>query len=459
MEELTCLRRVCLLFTLCIASVLVSAAQNFKTLVTFDQSNGASPGFGSLVQATNGDLYGTTAHGGASNDGTIFKITLAGVLTTLDSFDRTNGTSPEGGLVQATNGYLYGTTKNGPFKITPAGVLTTFPGFEGGAMPEYGSLVQATNGDLYGTTVYGGANGDGTIFKITPAGVLTTLHSFDGTDGAFPYAGLVQATNGDLYGTTEDGGASNGGGACEYGCGTIFKITPAGMLTSLHSFDLTDGAIPRGGLMQATNGYLYGTTVEGGASAVGGANSYGTIFKITPAGVLTSLHSFDLTDGDQPYAGLIQASDGNLYGTTEAGGAYDFGTIFKITPAGVLTSLYSFYWNNGASPGGLVQATNGNLYGTTTRGAATGTIFRLSVGLGPFVNTLPISGEPGSVVKILGTNLTGSTSVSFNGTLAVFTVVDPALITTTVPTGATTGTVQVITPSGTFSSNVPFRVP
>ena len=156
-----------------------------------------------------------------------------------------------------------------------------------------------------------------------------TLHRFDGTDGAFPY-GLVQATDGNLYGTT------NVGAAQDYG--TVFKMTPSGKLTTLHTFcsqsNCTDGARPAAGLVQATDGNLYGTTYEGGA------NDYGTVFKMTPSGKLTTLHSFcsesNCTDGASPTAGLVQATDGNLYGTTDGGGANGFGTVFKITPSGKL---------------------------------------------------------------------------------------------------------------------------
>jgi uncharacterized repeat protein (TIGR03803 family) len=163
---------------------------------------------------------------------------------------------------------------------------------------------------------------------------------------------------------------------------------------------------------------------------------------------------------------FVQATDGNLYGTTHGGGvsALNHGTIFRITPNGTLTTLYGFCSQSGcidgAYPIALIQATDGNLYGTTESDWPNdyGTVFTLYVGLGPFVETLPTSGKVGAAVKILGTNLTGATGVTFNSAAAVFTVVSPSLITTTVPAGATTGKVQVVTPSGTLSSNVPFRV-
>jgi uncharacterized repeat protein (TIGR03803 family) len=210
------------------------------------------------------------------------------------------------------------------------------------------SLVQGTSGNFYGTTTAGGPNcsprcneGAGTVFEITPAGKLTELYSFCSksgcTDGAQPLAGLVLATNGNFYGTTE---------GYNFGTdGTIFEITAAGKLTTLQNLDYTDGAYPKAGLVQATNGDLYGTTYEGGA------HGYGTVFELTPAGKLTTLYSFcsitNCDDGAHPFAGLVQAINGNFYGTTWAGGAHGYGTVFELTPAGKLTTLYSFCSKSG----------------------------------------------------------------------------------------------------------------
>jgi uncharacterized repeat protein (TIGR03803 family) len=182
---------------------------------------------------------------------------------------------------------------------------------------------------------------------------------------------------------------------------------------------------------------------------------------MTPSGTLTTLHSFDGTDGSFPAASLVQATDGHFYGTTYYGGANGDGTVFKITPSGALTTLHSFDNMDGGNPSAaLVQATNGKFYGTTSDGGANGdgTVFSLSVGLDPFVETQPTSGKVGAAVKILGTDLTGTTSATFNGTAATFTVVSSSEIKTTLPTGATTGTVEVTTPNGTLKSNVVFRV-
>jgi uncharacterized repeat protein (TIGR03803 family) len=222
-------------------------------------------------------------------------------------------------------------------------------------------------------------------------------------------------------------------------------------------------------LVQATDGDFYGTT------PYGGANAGGTVFKITPGGALTTLYNFctqaNCTDGDLPSEALVQATNGKLYGTTADGGGSAHcgngcGTVFEITPAGNLTTLHPFeYAKYGALPARLVQATNGNFYGTTSAGGdfhcdpyGCGTIFKLAVGLGPFVETLPTSGKVGTAVIILGNQLKGTTSVTFNGTAATFTVVSNTEIKTIVPTGATTGFVEVTTLTKTLKSNVVFRV-
>jgi uncharacterized repeat protein (TIGR03803 family) len=302
------------------------------------------------------------------------------------------------------------------------------------------------------------------LVRHNTSGRLTTLYSFcsqtDCADGSEPFAGLALDASGSLYGTTYIGGSN--------GYGTVFKVSPSGAFTTLYSFcsegGCGDGKNPLAGLVQGTDGNFYGTTEFGGAS------NAGTVFKITSNGVLTTLHSFDFTDGYSPVAALIQSTDGNLYGTTHYGGVKGFGTLFKISLSGTLTTLHSFCYRAGCPDGAypvapLVQDTDGKFYGTTRFGGTNdacsggcGTVFGLSMGLGPFVETRPIAGKIGAAIKILGTNLTGATSVTFNGTAAVFKVVSSSFITTTVPAGATSGNVQVVTPGGTLRSNVPFRV-
>jgi len=409
MEKPSLARMACIVSVICAAASAAigsPAATQFTTLVNFDNTDGAYP-LMSLIQARDGNLYGTTQFGGAISAislGTVFKITPSGTLTTLHSFNGGgDGETPSAGLVQGTDGNFYGTNNfGGPsfascgiidgcgtvFKITPSGTLTTlyfFGATDAAGYEPAAGLVEGNDGNFYGTTFAGGANNLGTVFKITPSGTLTTLHAFDGTDGEYPQAGLVQGTDGNFYGTTTGQGGQIS--TCN-GCGTIFKITPSGTLTTLHSFDGTDGSNPVAGLVQGTDGNFYGTTNHGGNNST--CNGCGTIFKITPSGTLTSLHSFDGTDGREPFGGLVQATDGNFYGTTYgtyAGAANDEGTVFKITPSGKLTTLKSFDGTDGANPyGGLVQDTDGNFYGTTFSGGTNdlGTVFSLSVGLAPF---------------------------------------------------------------------------
>jgi uncharacterized repeat protein (TIGR03803 family) len=318
MNKLRWLTKACGVFLLWATAGVTLPAQTFTSLYSFDGTDGSLP-LAALVQGTDGNFYGTTYEGGANGDGTVFKITPSGALTTLYNFcsqiNCTDGRSPASGLVQGTDGTLYGTTYDGgavgvgtAFKITPSGALTTllsFYGYSEGGNPKAG-LVQGTDGDFYGTTYDGGASGYGTVFKITPSGTLATLLSFDYADGANPQAVLVQGTNGDFYGTTSSGGIG--------GYGTVFKITPSGTLTTLHNFGRTDGYNLHAGLVQGTNGTFYGTTEEGGA------NDDGTIFSVTPSGTLTILHTFEGTDGANPYAGLFQGTNGEFYGATYAGG-------------------------------------------------------------------------------------------------------------------------------------------
>jgi uncharacterized protein (TIGR03437 family) len=311
----------------------------------------------------------------------------AQTFTTLVNFKETDGAHPYYGapLIQGRDGNLYGTTWLGGnpglglndvgtvFEMTPGGALTTLHSFSGtdGADLRAG-LVQATDGNLYGTTYYGGVFGySGTVFKITPAGTVTTLHRFDSTDGIYPspVGTLIQTTDGNFYCATDQGGTN--------GKGSIFRMTPAGTVTTLYSFAGIDGAIPQAGLIQAADGNIYGTTSRGGS------NGQGTVFKITTGGALTTLHSFGDSEGIFPWAGLFQATDGNFYGTTTAGGTNGHGTIFKVTPAGVMTTLYSFADSDGATPNARpIQASDGNFYGTTTAGGSSGlgTIYKITPG-------------------------------------------------------------------------------
>ena len=473
-------KKAYVVFFLCLAVPAIAPAQTFTTLHSFNGADGAAS-WAAVVQGTDGALYGTTDEGGLGGGGTVFRITTAGALTTIYNFcsqrQCADGTMPQGRLGETSAGDFYSTTTAGGlgdctsgcgtiFEVIRNSSLITLDSFAGvdGADPADG-LVPATNGDLYGTTVGGGdesctPGGCGTVFNITPYGELTTLHRFTGGDGRQVYARLVQAADTDLYGTAFGGGSN----ACTFGCGTVYKITLDGTLTTLHYFAGSDGANPVGGLIQAADGNLYGETTTGGAY------NGGTVFSITPSGALTTIYNFCslpyCADGSDPPADVVQAPDGNFYGTTATGGAAGQGTIFKLTPDGVLTTLYNFCalsaCADGADPqGGLVEATDGDFYGTTLLGGLDnqGTVFRLSVGFGPFIQTLPVMGAQGTAVEILGTDLTGAYRVTFNGRDAAFTVNFTGTgISTTVPRGATTGTVQVDTPGGTLQSIVQFNV-
>jgi uncharacterized repeat protein (TIGR03803 family) len=449
---------------LCAATAIVSPAQTFTTIATFADTDGYYP-LGSLVQGTDGNLYGVTAYGHGCG-GTIFRVTTTGTMTMVHCFGGTDGADPYAGLVLGTNGNLYGTTSaGGPyrqgtlFNITVAGDLTTLFNFDGGdgGIP-WGSLIQAADGNFYGTTAAGGGSracsaGCGTLFKVTPEGTLTTFYTFGAASGAYPRTGLLQAADGNFYGTTSRGS------------GTVFEVTPEGALTTAFTFPATY-AYPNG-LIQTAGGDIYGTTRGGGADFCG------MIYRISPDGTTTRLFSFNGTDGCLSSGGLIQGTDGNFYGVTDGGGTSGDGTIFKVTPRGVLTTVYNFCSQpncaDGSGPSGtLIQATDGSFYGTTELGSVSagscfdgygcGTVFKLDVGLAPFVKTVPASGGIGTAVIILGTNLTGATNVKFNGTSATFSVVSSSEITATVPAGAATGEVDVETPGGKLSSNIQFTV-
>jgi uncharacterized repeat protein (TIGR03803 family) len=369
----------------------VTPAGIFSIVYSFDGSVGAYP-LVNLIQGTDGSLYGTTANGGASNAGAIFKMTLAGVATNMYSFSEpdnneinADGFGPHGALLQGSDGNFYGTTFGGIygggtlFKITAAGVLTTLHSF--GAVDSLGNkpdgfnptagLTLGSSGNLYGSTFYGGVNQPassgcslggtvegtpavgGTIFSMDPAGSVSTLYSFGALgsmDGSAP-TNLTMMGDGNLYGVAECGG--------NHGAGVFYMITPAGVLTNIYAFvgDTTDsGNGPIGTLLATTDG----TGFYGVAQFGGGGNS-GVVYRITTAGALTVLYSFSATntsnanqDGAVPAAGLTRDATGNLYGTTQYGGPAGAGTIFRLsvpTQAGPPPAPA----NTGGSGGGAVS--------------------------------------------------------------------------------------------------------
>jgi uncharacterized repeat protein (TIGR03803 family) len=385
-------------------------AFQYNAGTTSNYPDGETP-YAELIQGADGNYYTTTFAGGsgACTDGVqgltqgcgaVVKITPGGVLSVLYSFpfDSGSNTTPNGmfpvaGLVQGPDGNFYGVASGGGssgtdfcqpgpeifgcgtiFKLTPSGHLSLLYSFCGGygcgsyppdgADPR-GRLVYS-GGYLYGTTQQGGEyNGvynSGTIFRISLSGAYKIMHTFTGGsgtgDGAGPAAGLTLASDGNFYGTTQFGGTS--------GNGTVFKMTPAGTVSILYSFlpDDANGTEPLGALIQASNGYFYGTCVSGGADGAG------TVFRISKTGVIKKLYDFVGTAGSSPHAGVIQASNGNLYGTAGGGAGDDIGGIYKLTLAGAATLEASFLPATGYGPvGALLQGSDGKLYVTCNRAA------------------------------------------------------------------------------------------
>lgn len=489
-------RIACLAVVFLMASTIAVSAQTFTTIANLDGKNGQNPA--GLVQGLDGNLYGTASFGGVLSKegdrnclqrcGTIFKVTPSGAVTILYTFcalrNCADGSIPTAAMVLATDGNFYGTTQYGGqygsgtvFKFTSAGRLTTLYSFcavayvcPDGAYP-YGGMVQGLDGSLYGSTVGGSSvtGTHGTLFSITTTGTLTTLHNFCSVINC-PYAGqpistLVLGTDGNIYGVA-------GGYYC-YECGTAFELI-AGQYSTLYSFCTFLGGCPNGSdpgaLMQAADGNLYGTYGPYDTDAE-------WVFEMTTSG--TILNTFDV-GSDSPLGTLLQATDGNLYGTgfNWFGLVGVGGSVFELTATGEASTLHTFCstLNNrqdcvdGYGPFGLIQATDGNLYGTTYYGGTStscvggiydsgcGTLFRISTGLQPFVTTVPVMGSAGTDVIILGHNFTGSTGVTFNGIAASFTVVSDTEITATVPAGAATGSVEVNLEHSVLQSNKNFVV-
>jgi uncharacterized repeat protein (TIGR03803 family) len=356
------------------------------TLASFDGVHGAHPIAG-LLQSRSGNFYGTTVAGGANDYGTIFRMTTFGTITNLVSFDLLNGANPSAKLMEGKDGSFYGTTTlGGPFsagtifKLTSNGTFNTLFSLDlvNGIWPSAG-IVQTKSGNFFGITTYGGVNGRGTAFPMTSNGVVTAWYSFPGGGGANPSGDLFQTPDGSFYGTASSGGANN--------CGGIFRLNTNGLIAALCSFAPGNGgANPSSGLVQGIDGNFYGTATSGGTDGLG------TVFKMGTNGALTTLFSFNGPNGASPQASLLQGIDGNFYGTTKNGGANsNFGTAFRVTPGGKLTTLISFNGTNGANPlAPLLQASDGSFYGTTANGGAfnMGTVFRLTSFDAPLLHTI-----------------------------------------------------------------------
>ena len=415
------------------ASFSPAQAPAFSTLAEFTGSNGTtgSRPVSELMQASDGDFYGTTLRGGTADLGSVYKITAGGTFTPLRSFtgaaQPTGGLYPVAGLAEHTDGMLYGTTSGdftaGSFGIAykmsaSGGTFTNFLFFKGQQVNDKGStplgtMTKASDGFFYGTTQYGGTGtvNFGTIYKINPTtGILTTVIEFTdngaNNKGAAPNAKLVDGGDGYLYGTTYGGGTLN--------IGTVFRLRVSnGSLSTLATFTNASspnpGKWPIGAMVLASDGYLYGTTVNGGAF------NAGVIYRVNrTTGTVTTIVEFNdnagVKQGAWPVGAMVQGNDGFLYGTTQNGGTGDHGTIFRVSLGGVLTpKLLEFTGQTGAVKGegpyaGMLKATDGRIYGTTQFGGSgnKGTVFRLTL--------------PAVVVTGAATSVTATTA-TLNGTV------------------------------------------
>ncbi len=343
------------------------------TLHAFNVADGQYPQ-SALVPGTNGSFYGATSYGGTHGFGTIFQITTNGVFIPVVSFADTNGANPYGRLL-SREGVIYGTTANGGpfnhgtvFQLSASNTILPLLVFTNtateGSTPQAG-LTADTNGVLFGTASTSGAFGYGNVFKFNSGqSQPTVVHSFNSDNGSYPYATLLLNTNGWFYGTTLNGGTNN--------AGTLFKLSPAsGEFTNIFSFATTNGANPWASLVQTKDGALYGSTRNGGIG-------YGTIFRVTTNDIVETVAVFGYTNGASPQAELTPGNDDSLYGVARDGGDNARGTIFKVTTNGTIIALLSFNSANGSEPyAGMVFGNDGHLYGTTIAGGSgAGTVFR-----------------------------------------------------------------------------------
>ena len=421
---------------------LTPSGPTLSTLASFNPaylSSGATP-YAGVIEDSSGNLFGTTDSGGTYGEGTVFEwVKSSGALSVLASFDGTNGQNPVAGVIEDSNGNLFGTTFSGGtygegtvFEwVKSSGTLSVLASFDGtnGQNPRAG-VIEDNSGNLFGTTYLGGANGDGTVFEVVPgSGTITTLASFNGADGFLPYAGVIEDNSGNLFGTTYLGGAD--------GAGAVFEVVAgSGTITTLASFSFngTDGRAPYAGVIEDNSGNLFGTTTQGGAAGLG------TVFEVVAgSGTITTLAYFNGTDGQIPFAGVIEDNSGNLFGTTTGGGTNGYGTVFEwVQSTRTLSALANFNDANGAYPvnvGALIEDSSGNLFGTTQAGGVYGygTVFSVSQAL------------------TTTTSLASSANPSVNEQLVTFT----AAVTSQVPgSGTPTGAVQFVVDGQNLGSPV-----
>ncbi len=375
-----------------------------STVYTLAADGSQGSGVNTLIQGSDGNLYGTCSYGGANSDGTVFKLTLDGHFTLLYTFQGSDGRQPAG------------------------------------------RLVEGDDGALYGVTSFGGPNDAGTIFRIGRTGLFTSLFAFNGsTTGDNVNGGLILASDGNFYGTTFAGGTN------PYGAGTVFKISPQGNFTSVYSLDGIDGYFPNGPVLEASDANFYGT------ATFGGQFDFGVVYRLTPSGEYTVVASFDdNSNGADPFGALIEGSDGSLYGITDLEYYYLGGTAFQLTPSGSLTTLATFGEGDQVFDG-LLQAEGGGIRGNTD-----GIAFAIRLGipepLPSIAHFRPAIGEAGTVVTLRGDHFAYACEVRFNGVKAAFRTTSANFIEAIVPWGATTGPVSVRNLGGTKQTTTPFTV-
>jgi uncharacterized repeat protein (TIGR03803 family) len=440
------------LFLLALIQPITLHAQTYTDLHAFNCStDGCSPQLPGLVaQGRDGNLYGALPQGGAG-DGTIYKITPSGTFSVIYTFPSggADGAFPFGGLILGTDGNFYGTTVYGGtygwgtiFKITPGGTLTTLHSFNDsdGCCPN--------PPPVQGKKAFYGVTSNQTAYSITSSGKFKLLPNiFDGS----PDAPLILASDGNLYGTTFDGGP---------GYGTVFKLSASGAIKTIYNFDYTHGANPYGPLVQGSDGNLYGTTSQGGTAPNPGGVVFKLTLKGS-INVLKNFDT-NSADGANPWAGLVAGTDGNFYGAATQSNGAPYGTLFEITKGGTFTVVNDFDNTHGAYPSDTaMQHTNGTIYGETYLGGlnGTGVFWKLDAGIAPFVSIVGFpAGSSGQTVEILGQGFSSATSVMFGSGSANFTVVSDTYLTATVPSSGTSGPVTVTTSGGTLTSKQTFKV-
>lgn len=388
---------------------------------------------GELLLANDNNIYFASSGGGANSRGFIGKMTLDGTLGTVYSFktDQSDGSTPYAGVIQATDGNLYGTTFLGGddgagvvFKLSLTGQYTLLHSFgentKSASLP-YSGVVQAPDGNLYGTTSRGGLNDNGTIYRISTTGDFSVIHDFDGDDGSTPQGRLIIGADGQIYGTTMIGGSADRG--------TIYRISTAGVFESLYSFPRLSaftagvatnatGANPRAGLLLASDGNYYGTAFQGGPTG------HGTVYRMTPAGAVSVVHAFvgPLSAGVRPLASVSQDAAGNLYGTTMGNmdifaTPSNMGSAWRISPSGQFTVLHNFLdlGADGSSPKANLLVVNGGVYGasSTDGGLGSGGLFKLDLGSN---NTLPIELSVSPTEIVASINASESATITWSST-------------------------------------------